>query len=252
MALAGLSFAIKGKRRRIETAASTDEAVKTAAAFVQEGDDDDGELAEVYDERIDHAGRFVFGQLLSLEDANTRSRRLQTEGITLAEAGRFRPAIGRWNEAIECTPDRAELHEMKAQALLQLGEYFDGIEAAERCVALLPGWPPGVLTLGRAQLGFGELDLALATFQRALAMPWPELKEELKEEEKLDPERRSELADEIAADIGFVTELITQRAEHAASLGKSAAVYSRAVGVTAATAPAPAGPLLSTRPEGTD
>ena len=42
-------------------------------------------------------------------------------------------------------------------------------------------------------------------FQRALAMPWPELKEELKEEEKLDPERRSELADEIAADIGFVT-----------------------------------------------
>ena len=32
MALAGLSFAIKGKRRRIETAASTDEAVKVSAA----------------------------------------------------------------------------------------------------------------------------------------------------------------------------------------------------------------------------
>ena len=46
--------------------------------FVQE-DDEDAELAGPYDERIDHAGRFVFGQLLSLEDANTRSRRLQAE-----------------------------------------------------------------------------------------------------------------------------------------------------------------------------
>ena len=94
----------------------------------------------------------------------------------------------------------------------------------------------------QAQLGFGELDLALATFQRVLALPCPD------DPDPAEMTRHAELADDVAADIGFVTELIAKRAEHAASVGKSEAVYTRAVGVTAAATAASVARPLSTRP----
>lgn len=58
-------------------------------------------------------GRLVFGQALSLEDAETKSSRLEVEAAVLAQAGQFKGALERWNEAIECTPARVKLHEMK-------------------------------------------------------------------------------------------------------------------------------------------
>lgn len=54
-------------------------------------------------------------RLLLLEDNESKSRRLREEGATLAEAGRLWEAIRYWDEALELTPQRTTLHEMKSQ-----------------------------------------------------------------------------------------------------------------------------------------
>lgn len=53
--------------------------------------------------------------------------------------------------------------------LLELGRNFESVAAATRATELAPEWAPGLLTLGRAQLNFGELDLAEATLSLAAA-----------------------------------------------------------------------------------
>lgn len=40
--------------------------------------------------------------------------------------------------------------------MLELGENFKAVQAAEKCVALDPSYAIGFLTLARAQLNFGE------------------------------------------------------------------------------------------------
>jgi len=105
--------------------------------------------------------------LVSLEDAVAKSRRLEQEGSVLAADAQFWHALQRWERAIECTPGRCTLHELKAQVLLELGENFDAIKAATRATELAPGWAPGWLTLGRAQLNWGDLDFAKETFGKA-------------------------------------------------------------------------------------
>ncbi|XP_072449078.1 tetratricopeptide repeat protein 33 isoform X2 [Chiloscyllium punctatum] len=52
-----------------------------------------------------------------LEDCTVKSKRLKDEGIFLSESGRYWEAIGRWDEAIQLTPDCAALYDMKAQGL---------------------------------------------------------------------------------------------------------------------------------------
>jgi tetratricopeptide (TPR) repeat protein len=56
--------------------------------------------------------------LLTLEDKTTKSKRLQDEGVILAESERYWEAIKYWNEAIELTPENPVLHEIKAQVRL--------------------------------------------------------------------------------------------------------------------------------------
>ncbi|XP_078287235.1 tetratricopeptide repeat protein 33 isoform X2 [Rhinoraja longicauda] len=52
-----------------------------------------------------------------LEDCAAKSKRLKDEGAFFSENGRYWEAIGRWDEAIQLTPECAALYEMKAQAL---------------------------------------------------------------------------------------------------------------------------------------
>jgi hypothetical protein len=101
-------------------------------------------------------------QVFTLEDAGAKSQRLEAEGVAQAEQGHFRQAIGAWDEALQYTASRAVLHELKGQAHLELGEWFPAVTAATRATELAPQWAPGWLTLGRAQLNFGEFDLAKA------------------------------------------------------------------------------------------
>ena len=108
--------------------------------------------------------------VLCLEDGASLSLRKQEEGCTLAEAGRFRDAISRWQQAIDLTPQRAVLYELQAQAWMELGEAFDAVKCAEQAVNIDPMWPEAHVTLARAQLNFGEVELGYASLQRVASM----------------------------------------------------------------------------------
>lgn len=56
-------------------------------------------------------------RLVLLEDSRTKSKRLQEEGVLLAENERYWEAIKYWDEALQLTPDSAILHEMKSQVI---------------------------------------------------------------------------------------------------------------------------------------
>ncbi|XP_013789500.1 tetratricopeptide repeat protein 33-like [Limulus polyphemus] len=105
-----------------------------------------------------------------LEDCKSKSQRLKNEGTVLAENGRYWEAIKKWDEAIQLTPvdeGICQLYEMKSQALMQLNEVFPAVQAAEKAVNLNPVWWIAYQTLGRAQLGIGEIKLALTSFSKA-------------------------------------------------------------------------------------
>lgn len=101
----------------------------------------DGDGAIVRDERLKNVFQLGaeeeewkrFGarpkiQQLALEDAKAKTKRLQDEGNTLAEAGRFRAAMTRWMEAVDVDPSNAVLYELLAQASMALYEDFRAIQ----------------------------------------------------------------------------------------------------------------------------
>ncbi|OIT28269.1 PREDICTED: tetratricopeptide repeat protein 33 [Nicotiana attenuata] len=94
----------------------------------------------------------------------------QELGNKLAEDGKYREALGKWEAAILLMPDRAILHEQKAQILLELGETWNALKAATRATELEPRWAEAWITLGRAQLNYGEPDSAIESLDRALAI----------------------------------------------------------------------------------
>ncbi|XP_016443385.1 uncharacterized protein LOC107768751 isoform X1 [Nicotiana tabacum] len=94
----------------------------------------------------------------------------QELGNKLAEDGKYREALGKWEAAILLMPDRAILHEQKAQILLELGETWNALKAATRATELEPSWAEAWITLGRAQLNYGEPDSAIESLDRALAI----------------------------------------------------------------------------------
>ena len=70
---------------------------------------------------------------------------------------RFWEAMKKWDEALQLTPDDSTLYEMKAQAFMQLCEVFPAVHAAQKAVNLNATWWVAYQTLGRAQLGMGEV-----------------------------------------------------------------------------------------------
>ncbi|XP_020623707.1 tetratricopeptide repeat protein 33-like [Orbicella faveolata] len=107
---------------------------------------------------------------LSIEDKVVKSKRLQDEGVSLAEQQRYWEAITRWNEAISLTPSNEKLYEMKSQILLELHELFPAIQAAEKAVSLNPHWHIAHQTLGRAQMGYGDVEMGVKSFSRAVLL----------------------------------------------------------------------------------
>ncbi|KAJ1279487.1 hypothetical protein BS78_04G160600 [Paspalum vaginatum] len=93
---------------------------------------------------------------------------LQSQGNKLAEEGKYHEALSKWEAALTLTPDNAVLHEQKAQILLELGDAWRALRAATRATELDPLWPEAWVTLGRAQLNFGEPDSAIVSFDKAL------------------------------------------------------------------------------------
>jgi len=62
----------------------------------------------------------------------------------------------------------SELQEMKAQALMEVGEVFPAVQAAEAAAKTNPRWHVAWQTLGRTQLGFGDILSAVSSFEKAL------------------------------------------------------------------------------------
>ncbi|XP_044132640.1 tetratricopeptide repeat protein 33 [Bufo gargarizans] len=100
-----------------------------------------------------------------LEDNIAKSKRLKDEGALLALNGSHWEAIKKWDEGINLTPEDAALYEMKAQSLLCLQEMFPAVQAAETAVSRNAKFVEGWQTLGRAQLGIGEIAMAIRSFQ---------------------------------------------------------------------------------------
>ncbi|URD87346.1 TPR [Musa troglodytarum] len=92
------------------------------------------------------------------------------QGNQLAEDGKYHEAIGKWEAALTLEPKNAVLHEQKAQVLLELGDSWSALKAATQATELQPSWFEAWLTLGRAQLNFGEPDSAIESFDRALKL----------------------------------------------------------------------------------
>ncbi|KAL0351537.1 UNVERIFIED_CONTAM: Tetratricopeptide repeat protein 33 [Sesamum calycinum] len=74
-----------------------------------------------------------FEDLNSSSDTNTTAESLK-EGEVLGneDEGKYREALGKWESAITLMPERAILHEQKAQVLLELGEAWNALKAATR------------------------------------------------------------------------------------------------------------------------
>ncbi|KAK6939946.1 hypothetical protein RJ641_029477 [Dillenia turbinata] len=98
------------------------------------------------------------------------AQNFQNEGNKLAEDGKYREALGKWEAALTLMPKNAVLHEQKAQVLLELGDSWNALKTATGATELEPSWDEAWLTLGRAQLNYGEPDSAIESFDRALAL----------------------------------------------------------------------------------
>ena len=101
---------------------------------------------------------------------------LRARGCDLAERGCFHEALVCFSAALQGyqsqsvgSPDyTAELHEMTAQVLMELGENFKAISHAEYSVAADSKWSCGWVTLARARREVGEVQLAIQAYGRAL------------------------------------------------------------------------------------
>ncbi|PSS31667.1 Tetratricopeptide repeat protein like, partial [Actinidia chinensis var. chinensis] len=69
---------------------------------------------------------------LALDDDDTAklAEAFHSQGNKLAEDGRYREALGKWEAALTLMPERAVLHEQKAQVLLEIGESWNALKAA--------------------------------------------------------------------------------------------------------------------------
>ncbi|CAI0393318.1 unnamed protein product [Linum tenue] len=72
------------------------------------------------------------GEPLNSESNIQLSESFQAQGDKLAEEGKYREALGKWEAAINLMPENAVLHEQKAQVLLEVGDAWSSLKAATR------------------------------------------------------------------------------------------------------------------------
>ena len=151
-----------GWKRKIGSSVSK----STSKAFEDNAKDED--TSELETGEIDWLHLAATKKVFTLEDAESKSVRLQREGNILAEEARFWEAIKKWDAALQLTPDKAVLHELKAQAYTQLNEHFPAVSSAQKAIECDPTWYIGYVSLGRAQMNIGEVRMAIKSFSQAL------------------------------------------------------------------------------------
>ncbi|XP_019387540.1 PREDICTED: tetratricopeptide repeat protein 33 [Crocodylus porosus] len=138
----------------------------TSQQFEAEAADEEEDLADKEDGNGVHKAKKKKDVLMG--DCVEKSKQLKDEGSVLAENRRYWEAIHKWDEALQLTPEDATLYEMKSQVLMSLHEMFPAVHAAEMAVQRNSRSWEAWQTLGRAQLGLGEIVLAIRSFQVAL------------------------------------------------------------------------------------
>ncbi|KAK8354963.1 hypothetical protein V6Z12_A05G254900 [Gossypium hirsutum] len=73
-------------------------------------------------------------------DFKQLAQSFQAQGNKLAEDGKYREALGKWETALNLMPENAVLLEQKAQVLLELGDAWSALKAATRATELEPSW----------------------------------------------------------------------------------------------------------------
>ncbi|KAF3447059.1 hypothetical protein FNV43_RR12239 [Rhamnella rubrinervis] len=144
-----------------------------------DGGGDDKELGAFNPESLDSR------EPSESSDYKQLAESFQAQGNKLAEDGKYREALGKWEAALTLVPENAVLHEQKAQVLLEVADAWNALKAATRATELEPSWAEAWITLGRAQLNYGEPDSAIQSFDRALAIK--------PESEELQDDRRTAL-----------------------------------------------------------
>ncbi|XP_039056222.1 tetratricopeptide repeat protein 33-like isoform X2 [Hibiscus syriacus] len=69
-------------------------------------------------------------------DFKLLAQSFQDQGNKLAEDGKYREALGKWEAALNLMPENAVLFEQKAQVLLELGDAWSALKAASRATEL--------------------------------------------------------------------------------------------------------------------
>jgi tetratricopeptide (TPR) repeat protein len=142
--------------------------VSKASSKAFEEDSKDEDVSALESGEIDWLHLAATKKVFTLEDAESKSKRLQSEGTLLADDERFWEAIKKWDSALQLTPDKAVLHELKAQAYTQLNEHFPAVNAARKAIECDPTWYIGYVTLGRGQMNIGEVKMAIKSFSQAV------------------------------------------------------------------------------------
>ena len=95
-----------------------------------------------------------------------------SDATCLATQGDYKGALQAYGRALAINPDHAVLLEECAQVHLALGHYFEAIKLCHRAEETAKGRhvPFVHLTLGRAQLSFGEPQMALASLRLAVSL----------------------------------------------------------------------------------
>uniref|UniRef100_A0A7S3GM14 Tetratricopeptide SHNi-TPR domain-containing protein n=1 Tax=Palpitomonas bilix TaxID=652834 RepID=A0A7S3GM14_9EUKA len=95
---------------------------------------------------------------------------LRQSAVAAAEKGQYTVAKTRFELYVREARDDAAAFDMLAQVCLEVDEVFAAVKAAEQSVSICPDQPKWLQTLGRAQLNLGEVEMAVASFEKALAI----------------------------------------------------------------------------------
>lgn len=77
-------------------------------------------------------------------------------------------ALEKWNAALVLTPLDPILHELKAQALLEMYQYDEALTNCQLALKYAPHWIDGLVTLGRIYWRLGQLERANSALNSAL------------------------------------------------------------------------------------
>lgn len=137
----------------------------------------------------------------NLAESKAKAQTFAAEAASSASKGNFTAALQAYGRALALDATNAVMLEECAQVHLALGQYFDAIQMSHRAQATEEGRsnPYVLLTLGRAQLNFGELRMAQKSLQEALGL----FTEAGKEED----------AKEAKEDVTFVSKLLQRESE---------------------------------------